>query len=235
MPSFWEDPIRFLVEWLTGLMSGWGMSESLIHFLLLLIGAVLVPLLSLLFVIFLIWYERKIYGRIQYRLGPNRVGPWGIFQTFADMGKIFTKELITPKGVDLVTYNLAPILAVGAVLLSLAVMPLAPRIVGVDLSVGLLFVIAAGGFGELAIMLAGWGSNNKFALLGGFRAVALLLAYEVPMVMSMLVPAMLSGSLSLVGIVEAQTIPYIVLSPVAALLLFISLVAESAPAGPGGR
>jgi NADH-quinone oxidoreductase subunit H len=230
MPSFWEDPIRTIAEWLSGLLLSWGLSESLVHFLLTLLGAVLIPLLAMLFVIFLIWYERKIYGRIQDRLGPNRVGPWGIFQTFADMGKIFTKELITPNGVDLVTYNLAPILAVGAVLFSWAVMPLAPRIVGVNLSIGLLFVIAAGGFGELAIMLAGWGSNNKFALLGGFRAVALLLSYEVPMVISLLVPVMFAGSLSLVDIVEAQTIPFIIYSPVAALILFISLIAESARA-----
>jgi NADH-quinone oxidoreductase subunit H len=230
MQSFWEDPITFIANWLTSLLLSWGLPEGLVHFLLPLIGAVILPLLAMLFVIFLIWYERKIYGRIQDRLGPNRVGPWGIFQTFADMGKIFTKELITPKGVDLVTYNLAPALAVGAVLLSWAVMPLAPRVVGVDLSVGLLFVIAAGGFGELAILLAGWGSNNKYALLGGFRAIALLLSYEVPMVISLLVPAMLAGSLSLVAIVEAQPVPFILISPVAGLIFFISLVAESARA-----
>jgi NADH-quinone oxidoreductase subunit H len=230
MPNFWQDPLGFIAQWLTGLLVGWGLSESLVHFLLSLIGAVILPLGAMLFVIFLIWYERKIYGRIQDRLGPNRVGPWGIFQTFADMGKIFTKEIITPTGIDLIPYNLAPILAVGSVLFMWAVMPLAPRIVGADLSVGLLFVIAAGSFGELGIMLAGWGSNNKFALMGGFRAVAILLSYEVPMVISLLVPAMLSGSLSLVDIVEGQSIPYILLSPVAALIFFISQVAESARA-----
>ncbi len=230
MPNFWEDPLGFITQWLMGLLVGWGLSESLAHFLLALIGAVILPLGAMLFVIFLIWYERKMYGRIQDRLGPNRVGPWGIFQTFADMGKIFTKELITPIGVDLIPYNLAPILAVGAVLFMWAVIPLAPHIVGVNLSVGLLFVIAAGGFGELAIMMAGWSSNNKFALLGGFRAVAILLSYEVPMVISLLIPALFSGSLSLVDIVEAQSIPFILLSPVAALIFFISQVAESARA-----
>jgi NADH-quinone oxidoreductase subunit H len=230
MPSFWEDPIQSIIQWLTGLLVSWGLSESLVHFLLTFLGAVLLPLLALLFVIFLIWYERKMYGRIQDRFGPNRVGPWGIFQTFADMGKIFTKELITPAGADVVLYNLAPILAVGATLVVWAVIPLAPKIVGVGLSVGLLFVIAAGGFGELAIMLAGWGSNNKFALLGGFRAAALLLAYEVPMAISLLVPAMLAGSLNLVDIVEAQTVPYILLSPAAALIFFITQLAESARA-----
>jgi len=123
MPSFWEDPIQSIIQWLTGLLVSWGLSESLVHFLLTFLGAVLLPLLALLFVIFLIWYERKMYGRIQDRFGPNRVGPWGIFQTFADMGKIFTKELITPAGADVVLYNLAPILAVGATLVVWAVIP----------------------------------------------------------------------------------------------------------------
>jgi NADH-quinone oxidoreductase subunit H len=191
------------------------------------LGAILVPLMAMMFVIFLIWYERKLYGRMQDRLGPNRVGPWGIFQTFADMGKIFTKEVITPTGVDLIPYNLAPILAVGAVLLAWAVMPLSVNIVGANLSVGLLFVIAAGGLGELGIMLAGWGSNNKYALLGGFRAAALLISYEVPMVISMLIPAMLSGSLNLTEIVAKQDVPYILIAPVAALIFFITQVAES--------
>src|SRR5512133_3011455 len=204
MPNFWTDPIGFLIQWLTTLLTGWGVAPDGVKFILALLGAVILPLLAMLFVIFLIWYERKLYGRMQDRLGPNRLGPWGIFQTFADMGKIFTKEIITPTGVDKVPYNLAPVLVVGSVLAIWAVMPLAPRIVGADLSVGLLFVIAAGGFGELGIMLAGWSSNNKYALLAGFRAAALLISYEVPMVVSLLVPAMLAGSLNLTKIVQAQ-------------------------------
>ncbi|NLG98032.1 MAG: NADH-quinone oxidoreductase subunit NuoH [Chloroflexi bacterium] len=227
MPNFWSDPVGFLIQWLTNLLTGLGLSPELVKFLLAFLGAALLPLMAMLFVVFLIWYERKLYARMQDRFGPNRLGPWGIFQTFADMGKIFTKEIITPAGVDLIPFNLAPILAVGAVLLVWAVMPLAPRIVGVDLSVGLIFVIAAGGFGELAIMLAGWGSNNKYALLGGFRAVALLLSYEVPMVIAMLIPAMLAGSLNLVEIVASQDVPYLLLAPVAALIFFITQVAES--------
>jgi len=168
-----------------------------------------------------------MYGRFQERLGPNRVGPFGLFQTFADMGKIFAKEIITPIGVDLVPYNLAPILAVGSVLLIWAVMPLTSNIVGVPLKVGLLFVVAAGGFGELGIMMAGWGSNNKYALLGGFRAVALLISYEIPMVISMLIPAMLAGSLDITQIVLSQDVPFILMAPVAALIFFICQVAES--------
>jgi NADH-quinone oxidoreductase subunit H len=230
MPNFWTDPIGFIVQWLTSLLTGWGVAPDVVKFILALLGAIVLPLIAMLFVIFLIWYERKLYGRMQDRLGPNRVGPWGIFQTFADMGKIFTKEVITPTGVDLIPYNLAPILAVGAVLLVWSVMPLSVNIVGANLSVGLLLVIAAGAFGELGIMMAGWGSNNKYALLGGFRAVALLVSYEVPMVIAMLIPAMLAGSLNLTEIVANQKVPFILMAPVAALIFFITQVAETARA-----
>ncbi len=227
MPNFWTDPLGFIIQWLTNLLTGWGVAPDAIKFILSLLGAIVLPLGAMLFVIFLIWYERKMYGRMQDRLGPNRVGPWGIFQTFADMGKIFTKEVITPNGVDLVPYNVAPILAVGAVLMTWAVMPLSINIVGVNLSVGLLFVIAVGGLGELGIMLAGWGSNNKYALMGGFRAAALLVSYEIPMVISMLLPAMLAGSLNLTVIAASQDVPFILMAPVAALIVFITQVAES--------
>jgi NADH-quinone oxidoreductase subunit H len=227
MPNFWTDPIGFIVQWLTNLLTSWGASPELVQFILTLLGAFIMPLVAMLFVIFLIWYERKLYGRMQDRLGPNRTGPFGIFQTFADMGKIFTKEIITPTGVDRIPYNLAPILAVGAVLLVWAVIPLTSNIVGAPLSVGLLYIIAAGGFGELAIMLAGWSSNNKYALLGGFRAAALLVSYEIPMVLCMLIPAMLAGSLNVTEIVANQDVPYLLVAPVAALIFFITQVAES--------
>lgn len=227
MPNFWENPVAFIAEWLRTLLMGWGVPAAVADVVLAALGAFTISLLAMLFVIFLIWYERKLLGRIQDRLGPNRVGPWGIFQSFADMLKIFTKEYITPDGADPVPYNLAPILSVASVLLVWAVVPFTSNIVGVDLTVGVLFVIAAGGFSELSIMLAGWGSNNKYALLGGFRAVAMLVSYEVPLVITLLVPAMLAGSLNLNEIVKAQTVPFILSAPLAALIFFITQVAES--------
>ncbi|MFZ6019702.1 MAG: NADH-quinone oxidoreductase subunit NuoH, partial [Chloroflexota bacterium] len=166
-------------------------------------------------------------GRIQDRFGPNRVGPWGIFQPVADMLKIFTKEYITPIGADKITYNLAPILAVAAVLLLWSVLPLSVTVVGTDLNVGLLFLIAVGGLGEMSYILAGWGSNNKYALLGAFRLVAQLISYEVPLVLSALVPVMLAGTLSVTGIVQAQEdVWFIVAAPGAALIFFIASLAE---------
>jgi len=227
MTPWYNDPVNFIAAWLRGVLTGWGMAPGAVDFILTLLGAGIVALLAMLWVIFLIWYERKIIGRIQDRFGPNRVGPWGIFQPFADMLKIFTKEYITPEGADVVPYNLAPVLSVGSVLLIWAVIPFTMSIMGVNLNVGLVLIIASGGLSAISVVLAGWSSNNKYAMLGGFRAVAQLISYEVPMVVSLLVVVMLSGSMGVNDIVKAQTIPFILTAPVAALIFFISSMAES--------
>jgi NADH-quinone oxidoreductase subunit H len=227
MIPWYQDPVNFIAEWLRGLFSSWGLAPDISNFILTVLGAGTIALLGMLWVIFLIWYERKLIGRIQDRFGPNRVGPWGIFQPFADMLKIFTKEYITPAGADVVPYNLAPILSVGSVLLIWSVIPFTMTIMGVNLNVGLLIIVASGGLGVLAILLAGWGSNNKYAMLGGFRAVAQLISYEVPMVIALFVPVMLTGSLGVNDIVKAQNVPFIITAPVAALIFFISSMAEA--------
>jgi NADH-quinone oxidoreductase subunit H len=225
--DFLRDPIGFVIQWYVGWLGGLGLSAGLVNFIAQLTGALVLATGAMLFVVFLIWYERKLIGRIQDRFGPNRVGPWGIFQPVADMLKIFTKEYITPIGADKVAYNLAPILAVAAVLLLWSVLPLSVTVVGTDLNVGLLFLIAVGGLGEMSYILAGWGSNNKYALLGAFRLVAQLISYEVPLVLSALVPVMLAGTLSVTGIVQAQEdVWFIVAAPAAALIFFIASIAE---------
>lgn len=224
---WYQDPVQFIAEWLRGVLLGWGMPPNGVELVLTVLGAGTIALLAMLWVVFLIWYERKLIGRIQDRFGPNRVGPWGIFQPIADMLKIFTKEYITPAGVDRIPYNLAPILAVASVLLIWAVIPFTMTVMGVNLNVGIVYIIASGGLGVLGIILAGWSSNNKYALLGGFRAVAQLVSYEVPMVVSLLIPVILSGSLGVNDIVMAQRIPYLLSAPVAALIFFITSMAET--------
>jgi NADH-quinone oxidoreductase subunit H len=183
-------------------------------------------MISFALVILTIWVERKLYARIQDRLGPNRVGPWGILQTVPDMIKIFTKEYITPDGADKITYNLAPILAVSAVMLIWAVVPFAPTIFGSDINVGVLYIVAVGAIGTLGIILAGWSSNNKYALLGAFRAVAQMVSYEVPMVLALIVPVILSGTMGINSLVKTQSIWFILLAPLAAFIFFISSQAE---------
>ena len=225
--NFISDPITFIANWLTNLMLGWGMSPDVINVLLKFIGAFLLGTFGFALVIFTIWLERKLYGRIQDRIGPNRVGPWGIFQTFPDMIKIFTKEYITPIGADKIVYNLAPILSVSAVLLTWAVIPFAPTIVGSDLNVGVIYLMAVGSIGALGIILAGWSSNNKYSLIGGFRAVAQVVSYEIPMILALLIPVLLGQTMGVNSLVYAQNIWFIFLSPIAALIFFISCLAET--------
>jgi len=225
--NFISDPVTFIGNWLGNLLLGWGLSQPVVTFILKFIGAGLVGTFGFALVIFTIWLERKFYGRIQDRLGPNRVGPWGILQTVPDIIKIFTKEYITPVGADKIVYNLAPILSVSAVLLTWAVIPFAPTIVGTEVNVGVLYLVATGSIGALGIILAGWSSNNKYSLLGAFRAVAQIVSYEVPMVLALLVPVLLGRTMGINSLVNAQSVWFIVLSPIAALIFFISSMAET--------
>ncbi len=224
--TFLSDPITFIGNWLGNLLVNIGLSQAVARGIVTLIAAFVVGMFGFGLVIFTIWLERKLYGRIQDRLGPNRVGPWGIFQTFPDMIKIFTKEYITPSGADKVTYNLAPILTVSAVLLIWAVIPFAKTIVGTDVNVGVLYLVAVGAIGALGIILAGWSSNNKYSLLGAFRAVAQMVSYEVPMVLALLVPVLLGRTMGVNSLVEAQNVWFVFISPIAAFIFFTSSMAE---------
>lgn len=224
--EFLRDPITFIGNWLEGVLLGWGLAQGLTTTIVQLLGAFILGTFSLLLVVFTIWLERKLYARIQDRLGPNRVGPWGILQTFPDMVKIFTKEYITPDGADKVVYNLAPILTVSAVILLWAVIPFAPTVVGTQINVGVLYIVAVGAIGTLGIIMAGWSSNNKYALLGAFRTVSQMVAYEVPMVIALLVPVLIGRTMGVNSLVESQTVWYVIMSPLAALLFFLSAQAE---------
>ena len=202
-------------------------TEGVARFIVLLVFAGVVAVAAPAGLIILTWLERKIIARIQDRLGPNRAGPFGWLQAFADMIKMFTKEDITPANADRASYNIAPGLAVFSSIMVFAVIPFAPGFAGTYMNVGLLYIIAIGGLGSIAILMAGWSSNNKYSLLGAFRAVAMLLTYEVPMVMALVIVAIATGSMSLVAVTEAQgSMWYVVSMPLVFLIFFLSGVAE---------
>jgi len=225
--NLWNDPLKVAADWLEGIFTGWGMDAVLAHVLVAFLGVLLLITVLMVLDIFLVWIERKVVARFQDRIGPNRLGPFGLIQPFADIIKLIIKEDTTPDGADKVVYNLAPILSMMSVLIVWAVVPLAPVILGVDLNVGVLFLIAAGAIGTLSIIMAGWSSNNKFALIGGFRQVAMMVAFEIPMLTMLLIPTIFAGSMNMNDIIQAQgNVWFFLISPLGALIFLIAAIAE---------
>ena len=197
------------------------------------ISIIAIAILGPVTMMYLTLLERKVVGRMQNRIGPNRVGKWGLLQPLADGVKMLTKEDIVPTHADPVVHFLAPVLIVMPALLVFAVLPFGRGMTAVDLNVGLLFFIAVSSTTTLAIFMASWGSRNKFSLLGGMRSVAQMVSYEVPMVLSVVPVILTTGSLSTNSIVEAQSgwngFKWFVLTPwgfFAFLIFFLCGVAE---------
>jgi NADH-quinone oxidoreductase subunit H len=225
--TFWNNPINFIGNWLNGILTGWRLPAAMATILLYVIGIIVLILFAMTLDIGLVWVERKVVARFQDRLGPNRIGPFGLIQPVADIIKMVIKEDITPDGADKIIYNIAPVLAATSVIVLWAILPLASTIYGVDLNVGLLFIVAAGALGTLAIIMAGWSSNNKYALLGAFRMVSNMISYEIPMVIILLIPTILANTMSIRGITQAQSgMWFAILSPLALLIFLISAIAE---------
>jgi NADH-quinone oxidoreductase subunit H len=169
----------------------------------------------------LIWVERRLLALFQQRAGPNRVGPFGLAQVLADMVKIFTKEDWIPPFADKPVFVLAPAVIIVTVLMSFAIVPIAPGIGVVSLNIGLLFFLAMSSMGVYSIVLAGWSSNNKYSLLGSPRAAAQMLSYEVFMGMSLMGVVMLAGSFNLRDIVEAQRGLWFFIPQILGLVVFV--------------
>jgi NADH-quinone oxidoreductase subunit H len=168
----------------------------------------------------LVWLERRLLGLWQDRYGPNRVGPFGIFQTFADTIKLLTKEDWIPPFADKAVFVIAPAVIMVTVLMAFAIVPFAPGLQIVDLNIGLLFFLGMSSLGVYSVVLAGWSSDNKYALIGSLRAAAQMLAYEVFMGLSLMGVVILAGSFSLVRIVDAQRGLWFCVPQVLGLIVF---------------
>ena len=187
------------------------------------IVGVLVPLS----VIFLTYLERKVIGRLQGRLGPMRVGPYGILQGVADTIKLISKEDLRPQTADRWTFELAPFVIVVPVFMAVVSLPFTADLFVKNLTLGLFYIVAVSGLSIVGFVMAGWGSDNKYALLGGVRAAAQLISYEIPLVMAVLSVAMLAQNLNLSVIVAAQDdTPYIAYQPLAFMIFAIAGLAE---------
>jgi NADH-quinone oxidoreductase subunit H len=221
--NFWVE----LGEWLGGVLSGWGVPAWGVNLIIDVVIALLLVIVGVLAVFVFTPMERKVIARMQDRPGPNRVWPYGLLQALPDAIKMLTKEDIVPRNADRYLHLLAPILVVIPAVLVYAVLPWGPHMVPQDLGVGILFFVAIGAFHVLAVLIAGWGSNNKYSLLAAFRVVNQLLAYEVPLVLCMLAVVLFTKTMSTQGIVEAQTIPYFAVMPIAGLTFLICAMAEA--------
>ena len=173
-----------------------------------------------------VWAERRLLARFQARRGPNRWGPWGTFQPIADLIKLLIKEDIIPTAADRIAFTLVPIIMLMALLLSLAVLPFARNTYLVNLNIGILYIIAVSSMSTIAIFMAGWASANKYAMFGAMRGVAMLISYEIPLVLSLVGVVLIVGSMSLVSVVEAQSVPFILVQPLGALVFMLGISAE---------
>ncbi len=178
--------------------------------------------------LFLIWMERKVSARMQRRLGPTEVGKFGLAQTANDVLKLLGKQLITPSHVDKPLYHLAPALVFIPVIAGLALFPVSHGWALSNTNVGLILVFSFAGIGVLGMFMAGWGSNNKYALLGAMRSVSQNIAYEIPLILSTLSVVLIARSLNLHDIAAAQkNVWFVVFQPIAAIIYLISATAET--------
>jgi NADH-quinone oxidoreductase subunit H len=191
------------------------------------IGFIAVVVIVVLAALILILLERKVAGWTSQRPGPNRLGPRGWFQTIADALKLMGKEDVTPDGADKFIFKVAPMIIFALPMMTLAVIPYGSGMAPINLDLGIFYYLAIAAISTVAFLMAGWGSNNKYSLLGGMRAVAQMISYEIPMIFSLLGVVMITQTFNLGSIVDAQkNVPFILIQPLAFVIYIIAGLAE---------
>jgi NADH-quinone oxidoreductase subunit H len=212
--------IRNILHWI-------GFGDFFTNLIMSLVYFVAIAALVTLNVIIILWIDRRASSFFQERLGPNRIGPFGLLQPLVDAVKLIGKESIMPEAVDKTVYKLAPVFIFAVTIMLYAVLPYGKGMHAVNLNVGILYFTAISSTSTVAILMAGWSSNNKYSLIGGMRTVAQIISYEIPLCFSMIGIVMLTGTLNLNQIVASQgKVWYIFLQPVAFIIFVISALAE---------
>ena len=228
--------VLLMVGWVTGFLP-WliqavldtlGANIGIVRFVLAATGVLVLTIPTAFVIIFL---ELKLIAFVNLRIGPNRTGPWGILASVFHGLKVLANEDYTPTGADVPVFTLAPAVSYLASVMTLLVMPFAPGLFGFDMDIGLLYFFAIGGLGVIGLMMAGWSSFNKYSLIGGLRAAAAIISYEIPLTLSAVGIIMLTGTLSLNRIVEAQSGSvldwFAIQQPLAFAIFFIAATAEA--------
>jgi NADH-quinone oxidoreductase subunit H len=197
-------PLTEFYNWSHKIWAGWGVPPAALDIIFMFFIAIAIAVVIVINALFIIYYDRKIAALFQVRKGPNRVGPFGIFQTIADTVKLLIKEDINPDAADKPVFWLAPALVFIPTFAVFLVIPFGSGLTAGDLNIGILYVLAITGLSVIGIMSAGWGSNNKYSLIGGMRSAAQIVSYEIPMVLVILSVVMMAGSLKMGDIVAAQ-------------------------------
>ena len=204
------------------------LAVALLNFVWIIVGLVVMFVFLSVVVLSLVWLERKVLGRLQRRLGPTRTGPMGLMQPVADAIKLLLKEDIIPSESEKAIFWVAPVIVVVSAFMIWVTIPGSPDAVVRNLeSLGLFYIIAFAVVGILGLVLAGWGSANKYGTLGGLRAAAQLISYEIPVIMVVIAVAMLAQSMNMKEIVSGQSAyPYVLVQPLGLVIFFIAGLAE---------
>ncbi|MGI6224677.1 MAG: NADH-quinone oxidoreductase subunit NuoH [Peptococcales bacterium] len=226
--EFLNNIFVYIAQWIRETLAALGFTPVWVEMGMAVVYLVAILGVCTLAALFYVLWERKLAGYIQYRPGPNRLGPNGWFQTVADAIKLLTKEDVVPSEADKIIHLLAPIFIFVPTVLALAVIPFGEGMAAVDLNLGIFYLVAVTSLSTIPIFMAGWGSNNKYSLVGSMRAVAQMVSYEIPLVFSLLGVVLITGTLQLQGIVAAQSsVWFVVLQPIAFIIYIIAGVAET--------
>lgn len=224
--ELWRELGEVIRGWIEAIVPD--SAEGWVSYLVLGLLSILVLInIPMVLVPILIYVERRLLGRFQNRVGPNRVGPFGVLQPIADAIKIMTKEDIIPRGADRLVFTLAPVAVMVPALLMFTVIPFGGETFLTNLNVGILFIVAVTAVETIGVFMAGWASNNKYALFGAMRAVAQLVSYEIPLVISIMGVVLIAGSMALNDIVGVQSSwPLILFQPLGFVIFFMAVSAE---------